>query len=181
MLPERLILNQMTIDGVVHNNLLMQLDTAEVRFKSALDLNPNESMAWLLSGVLHGYRDEGAVAVEHVERSLLLSPMDPFDHFYQSLAASAHISNGNFPRALELATSSFEKNDRHLSTLRAQICALVNLGRLNEAKSAAHTLMARVPGCNIHDYLKGHPAAKFRFGHIHAEALAKAGIPMEPS
>jgi TolB-like protein len=171
----------MTIDGVVHNNLLMQLDDAETRFNKALAVNPNESMAWLLSGVLRGYRDEGKAAVERVEKSMLLSPMDPFGHFYQSLAASAHISDGNFERALDLAASSFEKNDRHLSTLRAKICSLVNLGRMEEASRDAELLLARQPQFNIRDYLKGHPAANYRFGRIHAEALAMAGIPMEPS
>jgi TolB-like protein/tetratricopeptide (TPR) repeat protein len=171
----------MTIDGVVHNNLLMRLDDAESRFTKALEFNPNEAMAWLFSGVLHGYRDEGDTAVERVEKSLKLSPMDPFDHFYESLAASAHISNGNFERAFELASRSFAVNDRHLSTLRAKICALVNMGRMDEAQSDARLLLARQPTFNIRDYLSGHPAANFKFGTVHAEALAMAGLPLEPA
>ena len=93
----------LTIDGVVNNNLLMRLDTAEHRFNAALDRNPNEAMAWLLSGVLYAYRDEGAEAVRRVDTALRRSPMDPFSYFYSSLAASAHISAEDFPRALELA------------------------------------------------------------------------------
>lgn len=166
----------LTIDGVVNNNLLMRLDTAEQRFGAALDLNPNESLAWLLSGVLSAYRDDGPDAVARTERALRLSPVDPFGYFFDSLAATAYLSAEQWEQALELADRSLGKNDRHLSTLRSRICALHYLGRTEEARSAAEELMRRQPDFSISSYRRSHPAAKYRFGQNVTAAFAAAGI-----
>ena len=53
----------LTTDGVANNNLLMRMDKAQQRFDAALERNPNEAMAWLSSGVLSAYRDDGADAI----------------------------------------------------------------------------------------------------------------------
>ena len=167
----------LTIDGVVNNNLLLRMDVADQRFDAALARNPNESMAWLLSGVLFAYRDDGQAAVARVEKAMRLSPLDPFGHFYDSLAATAFISAGDFAGALRLADRAMAKNDRHLSTLRVKICALHNLGRLAEAKDAAGILMQRQPDFTVAGYLRNHPAAGFKGGRNVSVALAAAGVP----
>ncbi len=166
----------LTIDGVVNNNLLMRLDTAGQRFDAALERNPNEAMAWLLSGVLCAYRDDGAEAVARVEKALRRSPLDPFGYFYDSLAAAANIAAENYPRVLELADRSLLKNDRHLSTLRAKICALHHLGRAQQARDVANELLRRQPDFSLADYRRGHPAADQKFGRNVTDALFAAGI-----
>ena len=167
----------LTIDGVVNNNLLMRLDTAENRFNAALERNPNEALAWLLSGVLYAFRDEGAEAVSRVETAMRRSPMDPFSYFFSSLAASAYISAENYPKALALAEASLHKNDRHLSTLRVKICALHHLGRADEARQTAAFLMQRQPDFNVGDYLRNHPAVEFNGTRNVCAALTAAGVP----
>ena len=166
----------LTIDGVVNNNLLMRLDTAGQRFDAALERNPNEAMAWLLSGVLCAYRDDGAEAVARVEKALRRSPLDPFGYFYESLAAAANIAAENYPRVLELADRSLLKNDRHLSTLRAKICALHHLGRAELARDAASELLRRQPDFTLATYRRLHPAADQKFGRKVTDALYAAGI-----
>ena len=167
----------LTIDGVVNNNLLLRMDVADDRFNAALARNPNESMAWLLSGVLFAYRDDGAEAVLRVEKAMRLSPLDPFGHFYDSLAATAFVSAEDFAGALRLADRAMAKNDRHLSTLRVRICALHHLGRLAEAQAAAAILMQRQPDFTVGEYMRNHPAAGFRGGRNVSVALAAAGVP----
>ena len=167
----------LTIDGAVNNNLLMRMDTAQERYDAALERNPNESMAWLLSGVLSAYRDDGQNAVARTEKAMRLSPIDPFGYFFDSLAASAQLSAENWPRALELAERSMVRNDRHLSTLRTRICALHYLGRADEARTAATDLLRRAPEFTVSGYRRSHPAANFKFGRNVTSALAAAGIP----
>lgn len=167
----------LTIDGVVHNNLKQDLGIAQQRFDAALDLNPNESMAWLCSGILDAYRDDGASAVRRVEKAIRLSPMDPFGYFFDSLAASAHLAAQDYSNALKFADRSLAKNDRHPSTLRARICALHYLGRAAEARATGLALLQRQPGFTLADYVKSHPAAKFQLGKNVTQALAAAGIP----
>ncbi len=166
----------LTIDGVVNNNLLMRLDKASERFDAALELNPNESMAWLLSGVLSAYRDDGADAVLRTEKALRLSPVDPFGYFFDSLAATAYLAAEDWDHALALADRSLAKNDRHLSTLRSRICALHYLGRGDEARATAVDLKRRAPEFTISGYRRSHPAANFKFGQNVTTALSAAGI-----
>lgn len=167
----------LTIDGVVNNNLLMRLDKASERFDAALDLNPNESLAWLLSGVLQAYRDEGPDAVMRTEKALRLSPVDPFGYFFDSLASTAYIAAEDWEHALLLADRSMAKNDRHLSTLRVRICALHNLGRRQELRDAGADLIRRQPDFTISSYRRSHPAAHFKVGERMTAALLAAGIP----
>lgn len=166
----------LTIDGVVNNNLLMRLDKAGDQFNAALELNPNESMAWLLSGVLSAYRDRGAEAVVRTEKALRLSPVDPFGYFFVSLASTAYLAAEDWEHALQLADRSMGKNDRHISTLRARLCALHFLGRTDEARSVAADLMRRQPDFTISSYRRNHPAVNFRIGQNMVTALTAAGI-----
>lgn len=166
----------LTIDGVVCNNLLMQLDVASQRFDAALNRNPNEAMAWLSSSVLFAYRDEGKEAVARAEKAIRRSPLDPFGYFFESLAATAYFSAENYAHALELADQSLAKNSRHVSTLRVRLCALHHLGRSKEARQAAAELMRRQPDFTVADYRKNHPAADFKIGKNAIAALIAAGI-----
>ncbi|MEL0559069.1 hypothetical protein, partial [Neisseria gonorrhoeae] len=43
----------LTIEGMVQSNLLKNLDRAQEQHKSALEKNPNESLAWLFTSIMH--------------------------------------------------------------------------------------------------------------------------------
>ncbi len=168
----------LTTDGVAHNNLLMRMDKAQQRFDAALERNPNEAMAWLSSGVLSAYRDDGADAIMRVEKALHLSPLDPFGYLYDSLASTAYLAAEDFERTLDYADRSLVKNDRHLSSLRVRICALHHLGRGAEARDAAATMMRLQPDFTVGDYRRSHPAADYRIGKNVSSALVASGVPL---
>ncbi|MDG1341242.1 MAG: hypothetical protein P8P66_14810 [Paracoccaceae bacterium] len=167
----------MTIDGVVHNNLLQRLDIAEDRFDMNLNHNPNEAMSWLLSGVLHAFRDDAKTAVTAVERAQRLSPVGPFDYFYDSLSASAYLAADDYEKALKFSTASWSKNSRHISTLRAKISAHVGLDQIEEARTDAQELMRRMPDFTVADYLRDHPGSDHKLGQDVARALRVSGVP----
>lgn len=167
----------LTIDGFVHNNLLLRMDTARTRYNAALQRNPNESLAWLLSGALHAFQDESDAAVAAAEKARRLSPIDPFQYYYESLSATALLSAGRYKEALAFADSSLQRHDRHVSTLRAKITALHYLDRAAEARAAAAEMMRRQPGFTVAGYLRRHPAADHEIGRRAAIALRAAGIP----
>lgn len=167
----------LTIDGFAHNNLLRRLDIADQRYSAALEHNPNSALSWLLKGVLHAFRGEGALAIDATNKARRLSPLDPFGYFYDSLNATAYLAERNFERSLELANKSLAVNDRHISTLRAKIVALHNLGRREEAKQVGRELLRRQPDFTVKAYLQSHPAAEYQIGKDAATALGAAGIP----
>lgn len=110
------------------------------------------------------------------ERARRLSPLDPFQHYYDALSAAAYGSAGDYEKALAFAESSLLRNDRHTSSLRAKIVALHNLGRHEELQAAGEQLRALTPDLTISSYLRSHPAADFKFGQKSAEALKAAGF-----
>ncbi|MGJ5175263.1 hypothetical protein ACQR16_10180 [Bradyrhizobium oligotrophicum] len=167
----------LTIDGFAHTNLLRRMDVARDRYDAALRLNPNESLAWLLTGALHAFGDEPEAAVGAAETARRLSPIDPFQYFYESLSASALLSAGRYEESLAFADRSLQRHDRHISTLRTKIAALHYLDRGAEARTVASEILRRHPDFTVANYLRGHPAGDHESGRRVAAALRSAGIP----
>lgn len=166
----------LTIDGFANSNLLKNFDLAETRYDAALKLNPNESLAWLLAGSLHAFKDDGLAAIEATRTARRLSPIDPFGYYYDSLASTAHLAAENYAEALEFANRSLEINDRHVSTWRAKVTALHFLGREAEARDAAVAIQRRLPGFSLAEYRQSHPVAHSKLGQRVIEALTASGI-----
>jgi TolB-like protein/tetratricopeptide (TPR) repeat protein len=167
----------LTIDGFAQNNLLRRMDVASRRYDDALQRNPNESLAWLLKGVLHAFRDEATTATAATEKARRLSPIDPFQYYYESLSATALLAASRYEEALAFAERSLLRHDRHISTLRTKIVALHSLGRREDAKRAAQELLRRQPSFTVAAYRQNHPATDYDFGKRATAALSAAGIP----
>ena len=88
----------MTVEGQVNTYILKRLDIAEQLYAQALQSNPNDSLAWLLKGTLHAFRDEGKEAVRHTRHALKLSPLDPLKYYFDPLRPRPP-----YPRAITLA------------------------------------------------------------------------------
>jgi len=167
----------LTIDGFVRTNLMKDLDGAARRYETALHLNPNESLAWLLAGTLNAFQGKGADALESSERALRLSPLDPMRYFYDSLAASAAITAGKYDRAIELAKRSLRANRSHTSTYRALAIAQSLSGELNDAQETIKRLLELEPSFTITKFLERTPAKGELAGKV-ADALVRAGVPL---
>lgn len=166
----------LAIAGFVHHHL-WELDEAYGLHEEALAINPNNSLAWLLKGALHAFRDEGAMAVSHTDRARTLSPLDPHRYLFDSIAASAYAIAGQYDKALSLANRSLAANRRHTSTLRVQAYALEMLDRHEEAVRAAGNLLRIDPTFTVEKYLSTHPAVQFGAGRRWAEVFARVGVP----
>ncbi|MBR1125436.1 hypothetical protein JQ628_28220 [Bradyrhizobium lablabi] len=168
----------LVMSGFVHTNLLKQLDTAEEQYDLALRINPNDGLAWLLKGTLHAFKGEGAIAVAHTERSLKLSPLDPHRYFYDSLAATAALSAGQYQRAIDLATASLRANRTHTSTFRALAISQWQLGLHDDARRTVSELLRLEPSLTVTRYRKHHPSGGYETGKIWSSALEGAGVPL---
>lgn len=166
----------LTIDGFAHNNLLMDMDTAADRYHDALAINPNESLSWLLRGALMAFRNNGSAAIKGAETARLLSPIDPFGYFYDSLASTAYVAAEDYEKALDFAERSLRINDRHISTLRTKTTALYYLDRMEEARETAQEIIRRQPDFRMDQYKRSHPSAHHESGKRVIEALEAAGL-----
>ncbi len=167
----------LVVDGFIHTNLLRELDVAAQRYDRAIDINPSDSLAWLLKGMLFAFQGDGRLAVEHTERALRLSPLDPLRYFYESLAASAAAAAGEYDRAIELAQRSLRANRMHTSTLRALAIAQSFSGRLDEARRTIDEILAIEPTLTVRKYVERSPATPAGLGSKWGEALRLAGLP----
>jgi adenylate cyclase len=166
-----------TVDGFVRTNLMRDLDSGLQSYETALEINPNESLAWLLKGTLHAFKDEGDLAVDGTERALALSPLDPLRYFYDSLAATAAASAGRYDRAIELGKRSLRSNRTHTSTYRAIAIAQAMSGRTDDARETVRSLLGLEPGFCLASFVARSPTSRFAHGQRIVDALRRAGVP----
>jgi len=167
----------LAIDGLVHTNLLKQLDVAQERYNLAIETNPNESLAWLLKGTMHAFKGDGKLAVDCTQRARKLSPLDPHRYFYDSLAATAHLAAHQYDLALDLAQRSLRANRTHTSTLRVIAIAQWQLGLKEDARKSLQELLRIEPSLTVARYLERTPAAPYSTGKEWSNALREAGLP----
>jgi adenylate cyclase len=167
----------LAIDGFVHTNLLKKLDIALDRYERALRVNPNDSLAWLLKGTLHAFKGEGKVALRDTKHALRLSPLDPLRYFYDSLAATAALSAGEYERALELARRSLRTNRTHTSTLRALLISQWQLGQFDESRTTVGELLRLDPTFTMKKWVERSPSTGYEIGKVWFDVLRKAGVP----
>lgn len=168
----------LAMDGFVRCNLLKDFDGALERYRAAIAVNPNESLAWLFMGLLEGFSGHDEVALSAVDTALALSPLDPARYFFQSLAASVYLSAGNYARAVDLAQSSLRANTTHASTHRALTIALAMVGNVEQARGQAIKLRQLDPGFTVRKFVERRTGAQFsEKGPLFAEALRISGVP----
>ena len=167
----------LAVEGFVHCHMLKDLDGAAQRYKLALAANPNDSLAWLFSGVLHAFQGVGDPAKAAAEKALSLSPLDPMLYFYQSLAASAVLASGDYTGAIALAQASLRANKAHSSTYRALTIALSLNKQMDEAKDTALRLLTIEPNFSVREFIRRSPSEHYPAGQIYAQALRDAGVP----
>jgi adenylate cyclase len=166
-----------TIDGIVHCNLLHDLDGGLRCYEQALQVDPNEPLAWLSKGMAHAFLGDSSQAIEHMTQACSLSPLDPQRYYYTSLMASAHLTADDFPEAIRWAKESLRHNSSHVSTHRVVTIAQVLSGDVEAARLSAKKLMELSPALTVDGYLSRAPAAGFNRAAEFARALSTAGVP----
>ena len=167
----------LSMDGFVRCNLMKDFDIALQRYELALQVNPSESIAWLLKGMLHAFRGEADPAIAAAGNATVLSPLDPTRYFYDSLSASIHLSAGNYGVSINHAQRSIRANSTHVSTYRALTIAQVMDGQVDSARQTAKQLLQLDPDLTVSRFLARSPGVKFGIGKTFAEALRVAGVP----
>jgi len=167
----------LAIDGVLQLNLRKDVATAKARLDAAVESNPNESLAWLFRGILHGFAAEGVPAEQASARALMLSPVDPMRHYFDSLAASAALGAGHYARAIELAERSLRANRMHPSTYRALAIAQSMSGCMDQARRSVSSLLALTPGYTAGQFRVVSGFSAGPLGQVFGDALAAAGLP----
>jgi adenylate cyclase len=153
-----------------------QVDLGLTAIKNALALDPNSAWAWLRSGWLHNYAQQPDTAIEHFQRAMRLSPLDPMRFNALAGIGAAHFRKGQYDEAARWFEQALRERPDALWTCRGLAAAYAHAGRLEEAKQTVARFLEAYPGMTVSKAIAAAPNAAAVNERI-AEGLRKAGLP----
>jgi adenylate cyclase len=143
----------------------------------ALALNRNYAEGWMRSAMVRVYANDLSTAIEHSERALALSPLDP--KLYHPLCAQgfAYLFKGEPERAARSARRALMGKQAPEMAYRILITSLFQLNRTAEMMHVATAMREHFPTFRISTWRKRSKfTADQRFDTM-ADALKAAGLP----
>jgi class 3 adenylate cyclase len=167
----------LTVSGLVETNLRRDFDAAAGALERAIACNRSEPLAWLQRGALRAFVGDPHEAVADTRMARSLSPLDPWNYYFDCIGASAAFAAGDYAECVRLGQRSLRANCMHLSTLRVLAMAHAQRGDVDAAQMVLAEVLKIDPGLTVSRYLARSPSAGRRMAEICAQALRKAGLP----
>jgi tetratricopeptide (TPR) repeat protein len=142
----------------------------------ALALSPSSAIAFGFSSIVRGWMGDRTTAIEHAEIGIRLSPYDPLIFLPYVGLAYAHFFAGNPAEAANAARKACHANPRFSVPCYLLAAALVQLGRIGEAKSSAGRVLELEPGFTVSGLVSGNITTPEDMNAL-ANALRQAGLP----
>jgi adenylate cyclase len=156
--------------GFQHEKALRVLDRA-------LALNPNSTRTLHSGGWIRAYVQENTTAIEYFHRVLRLNPLDPEIGFVLSGLALAHLNEGRYEEALSFGQRSLLEEPNGVAAHLQVIICLVQLKRIDEARSVGQRLLAIAPQYSVSRHRNRVALRDPERIAIGCAALRQAGIP----
>jgi adenylate cyclase len=121
------------------------------------------------------YKSRPDRAIEHFERAIRLSPLDPMHYNTLFGIAAAHFIRAEYPETIRWLEKGLAEKPSAVWVYRILTTAYANAGRTEEARWAAAKLRAAYPNITISQIVQVVPA----LGKIpaYADGLRKVGLP----
>ncbi len=161
--------------GAVHT-FVRNHGTARVLLERAVSIDPNAAWAWSRLGWLETYSDRPAVARQHFERALRLSPLDPMNFNNYVGIGSSHEVAMEYDLAAQFYLRALGERPHADWLYRNIASSLSGAGRMEEAKAAYSHLMQRYLGltaAKVRQAMVFSPASLDRM----CDNLRKLGLP----
>jgi len=144
----------------------------------ALLLNPNLAASWNASGWVRMYLGESASAIEHFERAIRLSPLDPLTYFAFTGMAFAHACAGRYDESVSWATKALHEQPSNAQALRVAAIAYALSDRMVDARAAMARLREVDPTLRLSNLDRVvAPLRRAEDRERYIESLRKAGLP----
>ena len=143
----------------------------------ANELNPNIAFVSMLIGVSQTFGGDPEEALIHFDNAIRVSPGDPGAFFFYALAGLSHLFCGRPVEAHELASKSIRIYTDWDSSYWALIPALVQLGRIDEARSTVTKFLELSPNASVTRLGELLPVRNPDYLHLILDGMAKAGLP----
>jgi TolB-like protein len=154
-----------------------ELDAGIALLDRAAFLNPNLASAWFLGGFLRTWRGETESAIQHFERAMRLSPVDPELFRMQAGTAMAHLFAGRFDVASTWAEKSYTNLSSFLMVVAIVAACRALTGREQEARRAIVQLRELDPELRIANLADWLPIQRPQDLAVFTRGLRQAGLP----
>jgi TolB-like protein len=141
--------NALAFAGIVIANAEQDLGAALSAVKKAVALNPSSARSYANLGWVQMRIGDDDAALESAQRSIRLSPFDPFNFGPESTVSILLLRKGRFEEALEAARRTIQSNASFGLGYAMLAASCVRLGRLVEAKDAVRRLLQIHPQYRI--------------------------------
>jgi TolB-like protein/Flp pilus assembly protein TadD len=155
-----------------------EVEAGAAHIDRALVLNPNSAASWVASGWVRMYLGESVSAIEHFERAMRLSPLDPLTYFASTGMGFAYAFAGRFDEAISWATKALHEQPNWATALRVAAIANALSDRMVEARAAIACLREVDPALRLGNVDRVAPPLRRAEDRIRfTESLRKAGLP----
>jgi adenylate cyclase len=165
--------------GFVSANSRGDLDRAAAYIDRALALNANSPLLWNFAGEVAMYIGDHDRAIECLLRSMRLNPLDHRTITNAAYLAFAHFMKRQPEEAVRWAQRAVIVAPNPLS-YRILAATLAEAGRIEEARDAAAELLKQQPNSCL-SRSRGASYRQREDLELYVSALAKAGLPEEPT
>jgi TolB-like protein len=145
-------------------------------FDAALVVSPSSALTYILGSVIRGWGGEAKRAIDWAEKGLRLSPFDAWAFAAHHSLVLGHFKLGRFSDAAGAAYKAVQANPAHSISHMLLAAALVRLGKKDNARAAASTVLRLQPSFSYSRQFEGvdcEPALAAKLGL----ALQEIGLP----
>jgi len=167
----------MVLGGFVLIMIARDYDQGLEAVNRAREINPNIAFVSFVVGAalnISGYPDE---ALASIEAAIRVSPGDPGAFFFHTVAAMSHFMRGRHAEAYEATKRSASIYPGWDTTYRIMAPALVQLGRMEEARDAVAKLRELAPDVSVLRLRERWPVRDQDSLNMMLDGLRAAGLP----
>ena len=166
----------LAVAGHVHAFLRKRLDTAVDMFDRALSRNENSAFAWGLGGSTLCFLGRPDEALERLRNAWRLSPFDPLNFFFVTVAGLAEFVAGRYDQALGWLRKAERMNPRFAPCHRTLTASLALSGDIDGARIAAANLLTVEPRFRVSEFVSWYPLQPKDLERL-GTGLRLAGLP----
>ncbi len=152
------------------------LETAKTLIDQSLAINSNSTRVWATSATLRCILGEPETAIDHAERAIRLSPLDPSMWVPHGIIANAKVQLGDYEAAAAYARRSIRLHRYNLPAYHALAASSAQLCQLEAARETVRQLLELDPELTVSRLEQLYPVARYRNLQGFLDGLRKAGL-----
>jgi tetratricopeptide (TPR) repeat protein len=158
-------------------HLNSDLATAIPWLDRSIALNPNSASAFGMGALVRNMAGDYALAAEHVERAIRLSPFDPHMTAFMVARGMSHLLRRQLPEAVQWMRKAIQIGSFHSPAFLCLASSLAHSGQIDEARIAIRRLLELNPMSSMSWIRRRYPVLPKGDYEYPLEGARLAGLP----